>query len=123
MITVKGRTLAAKLGSSMASERTLETCSLICRHATSLMNMHIERCNGDRRGEFVGVMAWSRWVGARIGYLEKRITELVEGLNPGIGIIFTGLPAAGCVKLVLPSGVTDDMERTGIIVPTMREEL
>jgi hypothetical protein len=101
-VTKKGRELAEKLGPSIGiSGEIVQTCSLICRHATTHNRLQVIHCN---RG-------LSKAEERKEEQIEARIKALVEELPhvDGKPIVpkFGGDPRGFTVKLVMPDGRYD----------------
>jgi len=111
--TSNGYRLAEALNPSIGTtSNIIETCSLICRAATTHARLAEADCNyglTERENRLVE-------------RLEKRIAnlclELPTVVDKAITPIFSGDPRGATVKLVLPDGRTDDWGQTGICVPT-----
>ncbi len=98
-ITKKGRELATLLNPSMGTTHAiLETCSLICRHATTIKRLAEQACNSElsKRDE------------KQDAACEARIRDLVRDLphvnGEPIKVEFQGDPRGATVKLIMPDG-------------------
>lgn len=98
---------------------------LLCRHGKTYARIQEAVCNGV--GTWYGESNESfarrqdrheKWTEKREQQLEKRIRAIVADLGPGFDVIFSGDPRGCTVKVVTPSGKTNDMGREGICVPT-----
>lgn len=96
-VTRKGRELADKLNPAIGTTyEILQTCSLICRLATTHHHYMETACNREL----------SEWEENRIEQIEKRITDLIDWL-PGtdegaFGAFFQGDPRGCTVGLTAP---------------------
>lgn len=132
MITRKGTELAWKLAPSIGYSRDIaNTCSLICRHATTYARLQEMSCNGHPAQEYWPTLPvdklnklqdkWDAYIEKREQQIVARLTELVQELpdieGAPIDISFQGDPRGATVKLVLYDGRTDDWGQTGICVP------
>lgn len=120
-ITSKGRELANKLGPSIGWTRHIsETCSLICRSATSYCRIQEEICNGHPACSNPGLpietvnrlqARHEKWCDKREQQLERRLKELVDQLptvdGQGIKLNVGGDPRGYTVKLFMPDGRYD----------------
>lgn len=98
---------------------------LLCRHGKTYHSIQEAMCNGVEWAQYDTNESFNRrqarheaWTEKRDRQLEKRIRSIVEGLGPGFGVIFQGDPRGCTVKVVVPSGRTNDWGREGICVPT-----
>lgn len=131
-ITRKGRELAKALAPSFDQQGDWswfameETCSLLCRAATTYARIQESHCNGPSYGEWT--QGWQDRLEKREAQLEKRIRALCEELprvatkqapevSLPIGPVFQGDPRGATVKLAMPDGRYDDWGQTGICVP------
>ena len=121
-ITHKGRELAEALAPSMGWTRQISnTCSAICRLATTYKRLQEQACNGyqDWQGN------WDEQATKRAEAKEARIEEQIKALCLQLPTIdskaivpdFGGDPRGATIKLVMPDGRADDWGRTGICVP------
>ncbi len=132
MITKKGNELAWKLAPSIGYNHDIaETCSLICRHATTYARLQEMSCNGHPAQEYYPPLPiermnklqnqWDAYIERRESQIIHRIIELVEQLpfidGASIEPIFDGDPRGATIKLVMPDNRTDDWGQTGICVP------
>jgi hypothetical protein len=106
------------------SER-VHLAKLLMRHATSHAHIQEAICNGvewtqwDTNESFNKRQArHETWTEKRDAQLEKRIRAIVAELGEGFGVVFLGDPRGCTVKIVLPSGRTNDWGREGYCVPT-----
>lgn len=103
----------------------MHKAELLLRHGRSYVRIQEAICNGvewihglsndanDKRQR-----NHEAWCEKREQQLEKRIRAIVAELGQGFGVIFSGDPRGNTVKIVLPSGRTNDMGREGYCVPT-----
>lgn len=123
--TDKGRRLALLLYPDVdITQENLELCSKICMCVVSLVNLNIERCNGDRRKEFKDYDAWEYWFETSWSATSGKIVEHVRALKTRlkkdagkVGVLLGTEPAVGCVIITVPSGRSNDVEGVGIVVP------
>lgn len=103
----------------------VQVAKLLMRHARTYARVQEAMCNGvkwdaryDTNESFRKRQeAHEQWCARKDAQLEKRITEIVEGLGKGWGVKLGGDPRGCTVKLVLPSGRTDDFGGEGYCVP------
>jgi hypothetical protein len=93
-----------------SEQRVLHIADLLMRHGTTYCRMQEDACNvemSDRQQ-------------ARHDKREKQIEDRVTQLCKELGAVpdFQGDPRGHTIKLVVPSGKTDDWGGTGICVPT-----
>lgn len=108
--------LIAESGDFAKGRRAAE---LLCRHGKTYARIQEGNCNGP--GDFASAAQIDRWQAAfekREAQLEARIKAIVAELGPGFGVVLSGDPRGVTVKVVVPSGKTDDWGKEGICVPT-----
>ena len=102
------------------------TAELLCRHSKTYARVQVNLCNGvewDARFDTNESFARRRdaqqeYARKRDAQLEKRIRTLVAELGEGFSVVLGGDPRGCTVKLIVPSGKTNDFGREGICVPT-----
>jgi hypothetical protein len=125
MATNKGRELAFKLAPAIGTTRAItETCSLICRHATTHHRLQEQACNGYQTYDGSWDEAASNRADAREEKIEARIRSLVQDLpatdDGPFGVVFQGDPRGCTVKITAPgewSSLYDDWGNEGVCVP------
>lgn len=97
---------------------------LLMRHAKTYHRLQEMACNGveSHHGESNASFAkrqqrHEEWVEKRDGQIERRIRAIVASMGEGFGVVVSGDPRGCCVRLVLPSGKTNDWGREGWCVP------
>lgn len=104
--------LAIDIARGGGAEVTPTYTAHLIRLATAHQQAMTDYCNGkfeayDAEGE----------VNPRLASLRKRIEESAKGAGLP-GVVFQGDPRGATVKLLLPSGATNDWGKEGWIVPT-----
>lgn len=107
----------------------LDIARLLCRHAATIQRLNEAECNGDYpcdNGERKVVpcsLCESGYVPSSLKQgvcpncrAQARIVAILKHY-PAFKPVFQGDPRGACVKLIVPSGKTDDWGRTGICVP------
>ena len=118
-VTRRGRDLAHAIVEDYPDNQRadiLRACSLIARHARTHKHLAEAQCNGfqDWRGNWDQAQADA--AEKRSDAIEARILTLVQTwIDPYASAIFGGDPRGATVKIVLPSGRTNDFGREGII--------
>ena len=98
---------------------------LLCRHGKTYSRIQEAVCNGVEWNQYDTNESFNKrqarhekWTEKREQQLERRIRTIVKELGPAYDVVFQGDPRGCTVKVVLPSGKTNDMGREGICVPT-----
>ena len=103
----------------------MHRAELLLRHGRSYARIQEVVCNGVEWIQSLSNDANDKrqrnheaWCEKREQQLEKRIRAIVAELGQGFGVVFSGDPRGNTVKIVLPSGRTNDVGREGYCVPT-----
>ena len=98
---------------------------LLLRHGKTYARLQEMNCNGvgtwyneDPQSFAKRQERFEKYLEHREQLLEKRIKAIVAELGPGFNVVFGGDPRGCTVKVVVPSGRTNDWGKEGICVPT-----
>lgn len=109
---------------NLPAQQVVNAARLLMRHAKTHGNLQEDRCNGhpacssptmDARDINKLQEAWDARIERREAQLEKRMSEIAQGL--GLVADFGGDPRGYTVKLKLPSGAYNNMGGEGWGVP------